>query len=538
MSDDGNDRPWWHGAVIYQIFPRSFLDTDGDGVGDLRGITRKLDHVASLGVDAVWLSPFYPSPNRDWGYDLTAHCKVDPVYGDMDDFDALVARAHDLGLKVCIDAVLNHTSDLHPWFVESRAGRDGPKADWYQWQDPKADGSPPNNWISRYGRSQWSWCPEREQYYRHQYLPTQPSLNLANDEVVEERLKFMRKWLDRGVDGLRFDAVPQYYSDAKLTDNPPCDPRDDEISPLGAFNPFAWQLHVNDCNDPRVEGFVARLQDEVECAGCTFTFSEIDIRHDAYRSLGRYTGGDQFNAAYTPDFMEAKLLPSNFARAMDSAARQASLQAFVWTATNHDSSRLASRWSPEGADEETRAKVAKLAAAILACLPGPVTFFQGEELGLPDAPYDFEELKDPQGIQFWPRAAGRDPIRHPFPWDGGHRAGFTEDGEPWLPLKEAVTCHHAAGQEADEDSVLNTWRRLLRLRRDTPALRYGDCQVLEADDERGLLRLQRTQDDVVVVAVFSTGEEAPDVRCPDGEVLDASGDDPLEAWGWRIVKLS
>ena len=530
-AEDG----WWHGAVIYQIYPRSFLDTDGDGVGDLPGITRKLDYVASLGVDAVWLSPFYPSPQADFGYDITAHCDVDPLFGTMDDFDALLARANELGLKVIIDAVLNHTSDQHPWFEESRQSRDNPKADWYQWVDPKPDGSVPNNWISRYGAPQWTWCPKREQYYRHQYLPSQPALNLDNEDVVRERCNFMEKWLSKGVHGLRFDAVPQYYSDPELTDNPPADPDDDEVSPVGRFSPFAYQRHENDCNDPRTEKFVARLQDEVSCAGCTFTFSEIDVRLNAYESLGRYTGGEQFNAAYTPDFMEADFKPSAFARVAARAQEHASLRRLVWTATNHDASRLATRWAPEDADEETRTKVSKLAAAILCCLEGQVSVFQGEELGMPDADYSFEETLDPQGRTFWPKGKGRDPIRHPFPWTDAAGAGFTE-GRPWLPLKDAVTARHADGQEEDADSVLNTWRRLITLRRDTPALRLGRMTIVTADDENGLLVLERTYEDAVLVCTFSLSSERVDAPLR-GDVLSGQPEGHLSGWQWRIERL-
>ena len=533
------ERPWWHGAVIYQIYPRSFQDTDGNGVGDLPGITQRLGYVADLGVDAIWLSPFYPSPQADFGYDLTAHCAVDPLFGDMSDFDALVARAHELGLKVVIDAVLNHTSDQHPWFEASRERRDG-KDDWYQWVDARADGSVPNNWISRYGKPQWSWCPRREQYYRHQYLASQPALNLANEEVVRERLKFMTKWLDRGVDGLRFDAVPQYYSDPQLTDNPPADPEDDAISPVGRFSPFAWQKHIHDCNDERVEGFVARLQDEVACAGCTFTFSEIDVRLDAYRSLGRYTGGDQFNAAYTPDFMEASLRPSNIRAVAESTRMEASMRSLVWAITNHDASRVATRWAPEDADEETRARVAKLACALLVSLEGQASFFQGEELGLEDADYGFDEIRDPQGLAFWPKGKGRDPIRHPFPWDESRHGGFT-DGEPWLPTKAALLGRHVAGQAKDEDSVLSVWRRLLRLRRDAPSLRYGAMSVKEADDETGALRIARAASDggEAAVALLNLSSSPLEAAAPDGRVLDRSAGAEagrLPPYGWWIAE--
>lgn len=532
QAEDG----WWHGAVIYQIYPRSFRDTTGNGVGDLAGITSKLDYIEALGVDAIWLSPFYKSPQKDFGYDITDHNAVDPLFGNMADFERLVEEAQSRGLKVIIDAVLNHTSDQHPWFEESRQDRTNPKADWYQWVDPQADGSVPNNWISRYGKPQWSWCPRREQYYRHQYLTSQPALNLDNEEVIQERLDFMRMWLGKGVNGLRFDAVPQYYSHPDLLDNPPADPDEDKVSPVGRFSPFAFQRHQNDCNDPRTEKFVARLRDEVECAGCTFTFSEIDVRLDAYESLARYSGGKQFDAAYTPDFMEGDFKPSTFARVAERTREHASLRQLVWAATNHDASRLATRWAPEGADDDTRERIAKLAIAILCCLEGQISFLQGEELGLVDADYSFDEMLDPQGLTFWPKGSGRDPIRHPFPWDGTAGTGFT-DGTPWLPFKKPVTSRHAAEQVADDGSVLNTWRRMIRLRRDTPALRFGAMTFTMADDQTGALVIERTHESETIRCSFALTAHGIEAPRTDGIVLSGANEDAIPGWGWRIERM-
>jgi alpha-glucosidase len=482
MSEDN----WWRGAVIYQIYPRSFLDTNGDGIGDIPGIVRKLDYVAELGVDAIWLSPFYPSPMMDYGYDITAHCKVHPDYGTMEDFEKLVERAHGLGLKIIIDAVLNHTSIEHEWFQESRQSRDNPKADWYQWCDAKPDGSPPNNWVSRFAESQWTWEPRREQYYRHQYMKQQPALNLANDEVLEQRLRFMRKWLDKGVDGMRFDAVTQYYADPNLRDNPPADPEDDTISPQGSFSTFSHQKHLYDCNDERVEVFLERLVDQVRCAGCTYTYAELDVRYQAYENLARYTKDGRLDGAYTPDVMGLSLKPSEIARVFREISDHSCQKNHVWTLTNHDASRLVSRWGGEKMSDERRVTLSKMAAALVATLPGQVSFFQGEELGLPDAPYGFDELKDPQGIRFWPKGGGRDPIRHPIPWAEGGGAGFTE-GTPWLPLKPVVTNAHAG-----RDEPLATWREMIRLRCDNEALRHGDLELIDADDDKGHLIFARS----------------------------------------------
>ncbi|NNU14931.1 alpha-glucosidase [Parvularcula sp. ZS-1/3] len=525
MADDG----WWRGAVIYQIYPRSFQDTDGDGIGDLRGICRRLDAVADLGVDAIWLSPFYPSPMEDFGYDVTDHMTVDPSYGSDKDFDELVRRAHALGLKVIIDAVLNHTSDQHEWFEESRQSKDNPKADWYIWADPKPDGTPPNNWISRYGESQWTWEPRRRQFYRHQYLKSQPALNLANDEVLEARLRFMRHWLDRGVDGIRFDAVCQYFADPQLKDNPPADPGDDEVSPVGGFSNFAWQKHENDCNDARIEGFLEKLIEEIRCAGCTFTYAELDIRYKAYDSLRRYTEDGLLSAAYTPDVMEAELKPTAIAEVLRKAEEARCTENHVWCASNHDSARLVTRWADR---EEHREAIAKLAAALVMTMPGPVSFFQGEELGLPDAGYTPEEYKDPQGIRFAPEGRSRDNIRHPYPWSDGEGAGFTE-GPSWLPLKESVTTLHREGQEADEDSVLATWKRMISLRQSKNALKRGSCEIIRADDDEGLLIYRRADEDMTIEVALQTKEDASRLPDTEGKTL-AEREGPF---GYRITKL-
>lgn len=531
MADDG----WWRGATIYQIYPRSFLDTDGDGIGDLRGIVRKLDYVASLGVDAIWLSPFYPSPMRDFGYDITEHCSVDPEYGDLDDFASIIEEAHARDLKVIIDGVLNHTSIDHPWFRQSRQSQDNPKADWYQWANPLPDGSPPNNWISRFAESQWTWCPVREQYYRHQYMREQPALNLRNPEVVAKRTEFMGKWLDRGVDGIRFDAVTQYMADPDLRDNPPGNPNDHCITPVGSFSSYAYQLHENDCNHPDGAEFVAKLVDEVECQGCTFNFGELDTRYKAYQSLERFTGPNLFHAGYTPDFMEISLCPSALAQICKAVNESAGFDRHVWALTNHDASRIVTRWGPQRASEDTRKRISKLAITLLASLEGELTFFQGEELGLPDADYDYDELKDPQGLRFWPKGKGRDPIRHPFPWTDGPAGGFSE-GEPWLPVREEIVARNAAAQDDDPGSVLNHWREVIRLRQREPVLRHGKMTVLMAEDETGVFGLRREGEDGRIEAWFNLNMARNEVPQPEGEIVLRS-DRPLsEPFSFVLVR--
>jgi alpha-glucosidase len=509
---------WWRGATLYQIYPRSFNDSNGDGIGDLKGITQRLDYVASLNVDGIWLSPFFPSPMLDFGYDVTDLCSIEPTYGTLDDFYALVDRAHELDLKIIIDAVLNHTSIEHEWFQESRESRDNPKSDYYQWCDGKPDGSPPNNWISRFAEPQWTWCPVREQYYRHQYMKEQPALNLDNEEVVEERLKFMRKWLDRGVDGIRFDAVTQYYADPDQKDNPPADPSNSCLTPTGSFSTFSHQIHEYDCNDERSTTFVRSLMDEVRCAGCTFAFGEIDTQYRSYDTLERLTGDGLFDAAYTPHFMEASLCPSEIGSIIEAIEERHACEHHVWALTNHDASRAVSRWLPEGSDDQTRERVSRLAIALLIALPGQLTFFQGEELGLPDAPYGRGELKDPQGVRFWPKGKGRDPIRHPFPWNGERNGGFSE-GEPWLPVKDDLVALNRQAQEDDDGSVLNHWRRAIDLRRKNDVLRCGPVEIIKSEDAEGILGLRRHYEGNAVQAWFKFAVPNGKLPEPEGNVL-------------------
>lgn len=471
---------WWRGAVIYQVYPRSFQDTDGDGIGDLRGVTSRLPHIASLGVDAIWLSPFFTSPQADMGYDVSDYCDVDPMFGTLDDFDEIMGEAHRLGLKVIIDQVISHTSDRHPWFVESRASRSNPKADWYVWADPKPDGTAPNNWLSVFGGPAWEWDGVRRQYYMHNFLTSQPDLNFHNPEVQEAVLATVRFWLDRGVDGFRLDTVNYYFHDRHLRDNPPLVP-DPEATSSDApdVNPYGMQNHLYDKSQPENIGFLRRLRLLLDEYGGRTTMGEVGDGARSLRTVAAYTsGGDKLHMCYTFDLLGPIFTASHLRRCVENFQAIVTDGWVCWAFSNHDVMRHASRFAPLGADRE---RVAKLTISLLASLRGSICLYQGEELGLPEAELALEELRDPYGIRFWPAFKGRDGCRTPMVWESGRaNAGFST-GIPWLPVREEHRLLAVDTQEGVPGSVLEHYRSTLAFRRSHAALIDGDMAFLASN---------------------------------------------------------
>lgn len=462
------DPDWWRGAVIYQIYPRSFQDSNGDGIGDLAGIAQRLDHVASLGVDAIWISPFFPSPMKDFGYDVSDFHDVDPMFGSLRDFDALVARAHALGLRVLIDLVISHTSDQHPWFRESRASRDNPRADWYVWADARPDGTPPNNWLSVFGGPAWQWDARRCQYYLHNFLREQPDLNFHEPAVVAAVLDAARFWLDRGVDGFRLDTVNFYFADKELRDNPALPPerRRAVVEPL--VNPYAWQEHVNSKNRPETIGFLRRLRALMDEYPGTATLGEIGESQRGLELLGEYTsGGDKLHMSYAFEFLAPERLSAvRVAEVLGKVAETAPDGWPCWAFSNHDVMRHVSRWGLSPA-------AARAMITLLVCLPGSVCIYQGSELGLPEADLAFEDLQDPYGIEFWPEFRGRDGCRTPMPWEADAvNAGFSA-ARPWLPVAPEHRALAVDRAEADPGALLHHYRRAIAYRRAHPALARG-----------------------------------------------------------------
>ena len=514
MAQNSN---WWRGGVIYQIYPRSFADSNGDGIGDLPGITARLEHVARLGADGIWLSPFFRSPMNDFGYDVSDYCDVEPMFGTLDDFRALVARAHALGLKVMIDQVLSHTSDQHPWFVESRASRDNPKADWYVWADARDDGTPPNNWLSIFGGSAWQWDTRRCQYYLHNFLSSQPDLNFHNPAVQDAILATVRFWLDLGVDGYRLDTANFYFHDAELRSNPgrgAPDPNkpDPAVNP---FNPYGWQHHLYDKSRPENLVFLQRLRALLDQYPDTTMVGEIGD-DDGLARVAEYTaGGDKLHMAYCFDLLGERHDAPFVHGVLERFGRIVGSGWPCWALSNHDVTRVATRW---GGPEPDPALL-RLALALQASLRGSVCLYQGEELGLPEADVPFEDLQDPYGITMWPQYKGRDGCRTPMPWsaeapDLGFGSGAAR---PWLPLSEAQRALAVDRQEADPGSMLQAARRLLHWRRTQPALVHGELMLLPVHEQ--VLAFVREHQGERVLCAFNLSAQPAELALPAGLAL-------------------
>ncbi|MGR3494656.1 alpha-glucosidase [Citreimonas sp.] len=524
---------WWQGAAIYQIYPRSFLDTTGNGVGDLAGITRKLDYVADLGVDAIWISPFVQSPMKDYGYDVSDYRAVDPLFGQQGDVQVLFDEAHKRGLKVLMDQVLSHTSDQHPWFAESKLSRDNPKADWYVWADAAPDGGPPNNWLSVFGGPSWQWSPWRSQYYLHNFLREQPDLNFHNPDVQEAMLDVCRYWLDLGADGFRLDVCAFYFHDRQLRDNPP-----EPEAPRGAhfqFNPYSHQRHTRDISQPENLGFLERLRALIDDYEDRVLLGEM--HQENYAQLHRdYTAPSRLHLAYGYDLLGAETLDAAVVRASVEKLGHADDDGWpCWAMDNHDFTRTPTRC---GVEDEPDAAVVALAA--LTCLRGASCLYQGSELALPEAQLDFEDLQDPYGKEFWPAYKGRDGARTPMPWKAEKpHCGFSE-ADPWLPVPPAHARLAVDVQDTQPGSPLNRVRAFLDWRRGEPALRTGSMVIHDAPD--GVLAFTRDDGQGPVFCAFNLASEG---TCLDlghavsGDALDGHGfgchaDDSgihLPAWG-------
>lgn len=497
------DTDWWRGCVIYQVYPRSFQDTTGDGVGDLAGITSRLQHIAELGVDAIWISPFFKSPMADMGYDVSDYCAVDPMFGSLQDFDRLIAEAHRLGLKVIIDQVLSHTSDQHAWFKESRSGRHNAKAHWYVWADPKPDGTPPNNWLSVFGGSAWEWDGVRRQYYLHNFLASQPDLNFHNEEVQEAILASVRFWLERGVDGFRLDAVNYQFHDRSLRDNPPLPAS--KTNDIHESNPYGYQDHIHDKTQPENIEFLRRFRALVNRYQDRAAMGEVGDGERSLRTVAAYTeGGDKLNMCYTFDMLGPDFSPAHMRRCVEAFESAVKGGWVCWAFSNHDVVRHVSRWTRPGGDSND---VARFSVVLLATLRGSVCLYQGEELGLEEAEIAFEDLRDPYGIRFWPAFKGRDGCRTPMVWEHDRPDGGFTTGTPWLPVPAAHLARAVDKEQGDPASVLVHYREVLRFRREHPALRVGSIEFLEAADPAILAFLRKAGNEVLLCVFNFSGDK-------------------------------
>jgi alpha-glucosidase len=506
---DSSQTDWWQRGVVYQIYPRSFADSNGDGLGDLAGIEAHLDHLqdgtpGSLGVDAIWLSPIYPSPDFDMGYDVADYVDVDPRYGSVAGFERLVAACHARGIKVILDLVLNHSSSEHPWFRSSRADRTGPHADWYIWRDSPGrtltgGRRSPNNWRSWFGGSAWTWEPARQQFYMHTFLPEQPDLNWRNPAVRAALLDSVRTWLDRGVDGFRLDVFNVFFKDAGLRSNP---------FRIGGRARWSWQRHVNDRNQPELASALAELRRMVDERPGRMTVGEL------------FDGGLADGARYVEprhlifDFTFIGLPWSAVAFAKTIRDRDAAFGPERWPAnvlSNHDQPRHASRY--DGPSGDARAKVA---AALLVTLRGTPFLYYGEEIGQRNLVVPNEQAIDPPArrasllFPWW----NRDQARGPMAWNAGPGGGFTT-GTPWLPLSPDASSRNVAAESADPASVLAWYRKVVWLRRATPALQVGDQEIVDVGD-RDVLAYVRRSDAGAAFVALSFADRPASIRVPPG----------------------
>ncbi len=468
MSDE-KQYPWWQTGVIYQIYPRSFRDTTGDGVGDLQGIVERIDYLSTtLGVNAIWVSPFYPSPMADFGYDVSDYCDVHPMFGDLTTFDRLVSRAHEAGVKLIIDFVANHSSNQHPWFIESRRSRDNPRRDWYVWRDPKPSGAPPNNWLGVFGGSAWELDERTGQYYLHSFLKEQPDLNWRNPDVKAAMFDILRFWLARGVDGFRIDAAHFIMKDPAERDNPlNVDRAVRGHKSMGAYDS---QLHLHDKGHADIHQVFRELRGVLDrYAPPRMALGEIHIFD--WREWGSYYG-DHLDELHFPCNFGLLKAPWTAAGIRESVDRlEAAIPDGAWpnyVLGNHDEQRLATRLGEHGSRQ---------AAVLLLTLRGTPTLYYGDELGMRESDIPSDKQQDPWGLNV--PGLGRDGCRTPMPWSAGPGAGFTSANEPWLPVGTDYSTRNVASQLRDPDSHLNLYRRLLSLRSGAAALTIGSYRALD-----------------------------------------------------------
>jgi alpha-glucosidase len=501
---------WWQRGVIYQIYPRSFQDSNGDGVGDLRGIEQRLDYLEWLGVDAIWISPIFPSPMADFGYDVAHYQGIHPMFGTMGDFDRLLARCHERGIRLLLDLVPNHSSDQHAWFKESRSSRDNPKRDWYLWHDPAPDGGPPNNWLSVFGGPAWEFDEATGQYYYHAFLKEQPDLNWRNPDVREAIFDAMRFWFEKGVDGFRIDVLWHVIKDERWRDNP----KNPDYDPSEV--PYEQLLPVYSTDQPEALDIAEQMRAVAD------EFDECVLIGEVYLPIERLVAyyGRQDEGIHLPFNFQLLTLPWD-AREIDRAINEyeGSLPAGGWpnwVLGNHDKSRIASRVG----DAQAR-----VAAVLLLTLRGTPTIYYGDELGLEDVSIPSDRIRDPQGLRI-SEEFSRDPQRTPMPWDSSTNAGFS-DAEPWLPLNEDARKTNVATLRENADSMLTFYRRLLKLRRERPALSIGTYGPIQAEGNT-IAYIREDGDDRIAVAL-NLGDETQSVNLGEhsGHLIGGTHSDAL-----------
>jgi len=511
-----SEQRWWQTSSVYEIYPRSFADSNGDGVGDLEGIRHRLEYLSWLGVDAVWIAPFYRSPMADFGYDVADHTDVDPLFGSLADFDRLLTDAHARGLRVIVGYVPNHTSDRHPWFVASRSSRTDPHRDWYTWRDPRPGGRPPNNWISMFGGPAWEWDGPTGQYYLHSFLREQPDVDWRHPAARAAMLDVARVWLDRGVDGFRIDTAPFVAKDPELRDNPP-NPHPETLARLGDWS---QQLHLYDHGHPDLHGIYREFRRLCD----SYPGDRVSIGELHHPDYGVWAGyyGEQLDEIHVPfnfylmhapwDATEVRCVVDAIEAALPSGAWP------NWVLGNHDQLRLASRIG---------AAQARVAMLLLLTLRGTPALYYGEELGMTNAVITPPQVRDPWGLT--EPGQGRDPERSPMQWDASPTAGFCPPGvEPWLPLAPEHETVNVGSQRDDPGSMLCLTRSLLRLRREHPALATGSYRALGDTPDGTICYLRQTDagaPSVLVALNFTDAPQTVDLPGPPGAILAATHPD-------------
>ena len=500
---------WWKSAVFYQIYPRSFYDSNNDGIGDLQGVTKKLDHLndgngGGLGIDAIWFSPFFTSPQADFGYDVSDYCNIDEDYGTLEDFDNLVAEAHKRNIKVVLDLVLNHTSDQHEWFKESRSDSTNPKADWYVWADPKPDGSQPNNWLAVFGGAAWTYEPQREQYYLHNFLAEQPDLNWYNPEVREVLADVVRFWMNRGVDGFRLDTANYYAHDQELRDNPKRPPNSRPLEDGQEANPLSSYITKYSKDRPENIEFIHYLRTIFDEGNSIVSVGEIGSSEglDETLKLGAdyVKHGDGLHMAYTFAMLNKEMNAEYFDHVVRFTEDMIEDGWPCWSLSNHDCTRMMSRYNCFYEREGFQ----QMMLLLLLSLRGTPIIYYGEEIDMEEYRISKEEVKDPQGIRFWPEIKGRDGCRLPFPWDSkASNQGFNDGAKPWLPAKNTVTLDKAV---ADPNSTFHVLKEMLTIRKNYPALQIGNFREILIEGKCFVFERKTVNQTILIAANFSVEE--------------------------------
>ncbi len=508
---------WWRDAVIYQIYPRSFMDSTGDGTGDLSGITARLDYVAGLGADAIWVSPFVKSPMHDFGYDVSDFCAVEPMFGTMNGFRQMLNRTHELGMRLIMDQVWNHTSDQHPWFVESRANRSNPRSDWYVWADASADGGPPNNWRATFGGPAWTWDDRREQYYLHNFLTQQPDLNWFNADVRAAMLDIGRFWLDEGVDGFRLDVINFLGHDPSLADNPQ---RPANMArPAGAEpkDPYFATINSGTVCRPEALPWLAEIRAMLDEYPERMALGEISSAEDTLAAASDYVhGDDRLHCAYNAALISHEpFTRGGLTKVIEQVECLFPDHRLCWTFGTHDFPRLKSRWWNHGdAIIEHGDSLDRLLCLLLMTLPGSACIYQGDELGLPQAQVAFDQMRDPFGIANYPLLLGRDGCRTPMPWQADALgAGFSTAAETWLPIPDEHRPLAVDRQQAETNSLLQFYRKAIEWRHCAPALGCGRLRLSPTADP--VLAFERTHPSQPLWCGFNLADHSVTLSVPD-----------------------